>query len=243
VHSVHGYFLLTGDVSRPIIYDVDPIRDGGSFTTRRVVAKQGRRAIFHLSASFQTLEEGFEHQDPMPTVLPPESVATDEEVAQAYAKRIPAALRHDVFARRAFELRPIEPASDPISPDPRPPRRDVWMKGRGPIEGSPAIHAALLAYVSDYFLLGTTLLPHGVTWFTAGMQVASLDHTMWFHAPFRTDEWLLHAMDSPRASRGRGLARGSVFSADGRLVASVAQEGLIRLRPGATKGRQPAGSK
>lgn len=213
VHSVHGYFLLSGDVSIPVIYDVDRIRDGGSFATRRVVAKQRGRAIFHLSASFQTLEDGFEHQDDLPDVPPPESLPSDEDTE-----------------RGPFDFRPIDPPVDRIAPAPRPPRRAVWIRGRGTVAGDRALHAALLAYVSDFFFVGTSLLPHGVTWLSPGMQVASLDHAMWFHDDLRADEWLLYSMESPRASRGRGLVRGRVFSQGGRLVASSAQEGLIRRR-------------
>lgn len=230
VHSLHSYFLLTGDVSRPVIYHVDRIRDGGSFTTRRVVAKQKGRPIFHLSASFQSLEGGFAHQDDMPQVPPPESVPADEELVAAFAARYPSRLRERILAPRAFEMRPIERPLDPITPEARPPKRAVWMRGRGHVGDDPAINAALLTYVSDYFFIGTSLLPHGVSWLTPGMQVASLDHALWFHDDFRADEWLLHVMESPRASRGRGFVQGRIFAADGRLVASSAQEGLIRMR-------------
>jgi len=232
VHSVHAYFLLTGDVTRPVIYDVDRIRDGGTFATRRVVARQKGRAIFHLSASFQALERGFEHQDEMPAVPPPEQVPTDEEALAPFAQRFPAPIRDRILAPRAFEMRPIEEPDDPIAPQVRPPRRAVWLKGRGMVGDDPALNAALLAYVSDYLLIGTALLPHGVSWLTPGMQVASLDHAMWFHDDFRVDEWLLHTMESTRASRGRGLVRSQLFTADGRLVASSTQEGLIRMRAG-----------
>jgi len=215
VHSVHGYFLLPGDVTMPVIYDVDRIRDGGSFTTRRVVAKQRGRAIFHLSVSFQTLEGGFEHQDAMPDVPQPDDLQPDE------------------LARKAptpFDFRPVEPLEDPVNPPIKPPRRDVWIRGRGTLGNDPMMHHTLLAYVSDFFFVGTSLLPHGVSWLTPGMQVASLDHAMWFHDDLRADDWLLHSMESPRASRGRGLVRGRVYARDGRLVASSAQEGLIRRR-------------
>ncbi len=230
VHSLHSYFLLTGDVTRPVIYEVDRIRDGGTFTTRRVVAKQKGRPIFHLSASFQTLERGFEHQDTMPQVPPPESVPSDEELMAPYAGRFPAPLRERILAPRAFEMRPIEEPDDPITPAVREPKRAVWLRGRGHVGDDPTINAALLAYVSDYFFIGTSLLPHGVSWLSPGMQVASLDHAMWFHDDFRADEWLLHVMESPRASRGRGFVQGRVYTADGRLVASSTQEGLIRMR-------------
>jgi acyl-CoA thioesterase-2 len=218
VHSLHSYFLLSGDVTIPVIYDVDRIRDGGSFTTRRVVAKQRGRAIFHLSASFQTLEPGFEHQDPMPEVPTADALGPEADV---FAKRSPG----------PFDFRPVEKMESPLAPAVRPPHRDVWIRGRGTLGDDPALHATLLAYVSDFYFVGTSLLPHGVSWLTPGMQVASLDHAMWFHADFRADDWLLHSMESPRASRGRGLVRGRVFSRDGRLVASSTQEGLIRKKP------------
>jgi acyl-CoA thioesterase II len=217
VHSLHSYFLLAGDVSVPVIYHVDRIRDGGSFTTRRVVAKQKGRPIFHLSASFQTLEKGFEHQDAMPKTCSPDELGPE---ADELAKRAPG----------PFDFRPCEPMEDPIAPTKSGPRRDVWIRGRGKLGDDPALHATLLAYVSDFFFVGTSLLPHGVSWLTPGMQVASLDHAMWFHDDFRADDWLLHSMESPRAARGRGLVRGRVFARDGRLVATSTQEGLIRMR-------------
>lgn len=230
VHSVHGYFLLSGDVSRPVLYEVDRIRDGGSFTTRRVVAMQGGKAIFHLSASFQAHEEGFEHQDQMPEVPTPLAVPTYEEALAPYLSKLPSRLRTQAFGVRAFEVRPDEPASDPFAPAPRSPHRNVWMRARGPVPDDPALHAALFMYISDYFFLGTSLLPHGISWMRPDMQVASLDHTLWFHASFRVDDWFLYSMESPRASGGRGLVRGKVFRPDGTLVVSSAQEGLIRKR-------------
>ena len=217
IHSLHSYFLLPGDVTLPVIYDVDRIRDGGSFTTRRVVAKQRGRAIFHLSASFQTLEDGFEHQDTMPAVASADDLGPD---ADPIAKRGPG----------PFDFRPVDPMDDPVAPAVRPPRRDVWIRGRGKLGDDPTLHATLLAYVSDFFFVGTSLLPHGVSWLTPGMQVASLDHAMWFHADLRADRWLLHSIESPRAARGRGLVRGRVFAEGGLLVASSAQEGLIRRK-------------
>lgn len=231
VHSVHGAFLLTGEVTRPVLYEVDRIRDGGSFTTRRVVALQGGKAIFHLSASFQTLEDGLEHQDPLPEAPPPLSVPTQEEVLGPYLDKFPPHLRTEAFGARAFELRADEPIEDPFHPTPRPAKRNVWLRTRGKLPDDPALHAALLAYISDYYFLGTSLLPHGETWMSRAMQVASLDHTLWYHADLRVDDWLLYSMESPRASRGRGLVRGRVFAPDGTLVATSAQEGLIRKRP------------
>jgi acyl-CoA thioesterase-2 len=228
VHSLHAYFLRPGRVERPIVYDVDRIRDGSSFTTRRVVAIQGGNAIFNLAASFQKVEPGFEHQDAMPDAPPPESLPTEQERVAPFAQRLPRVLRDRALAPRPFELRPVEVESDPFLPTPKPPRRMVWLKTAGSLRDDPALHAYLLAYASDHAFVTTSLLPHGVTWLTPGMQVASLDHVMWFHQPFRVDEWLLYAIDSPAAHGARGLVRGRIFSRDGRLVASSAQEGLIR---------------
>jgi acyl-CoA thioesterase II len=230
-HSLHAYFLRPGDVSRPIIYDVDRIRDGSSFTTRRVVAIQNGQAIFNLAASFQKPEPGFEHQDAMPEAPPPESLPTEQERFLALAQKAPPKLRERALAKRPFEMRPVHELQDPMDPRASPPRRMIWLRADGELPADPALHHYLLAYVSDYSFIGTALLPHGVSWLTRGMQIASLDHGMWFHQPFRIDEWLLHVMDSPTAHGARGLVRGSIFSRDGRLVASTVQEGLIRRRP------------
>jgi acyl-CoA thioesterase-2 len=230
VHSLHAHFLRPGDVTRPIVYEVDRIRDGSSFTTRRVVAIQKGHAIFHLSASFQVDEPGFEHQDPMPAAPPPESVPTEAERLTASAQRGPEMLKRLSRVQRPFEHRPVGEPDEVLAPPKRPARRLVWFKTVGPLPDAPALHRYLLAYASDAWFISTALLPHGVTWMTPGMQVASLDHAMWFHAPFRADEWLLHVIDGPRASGSRGLVRGSVYKRDGTLVASTMQEGLIRQR-------------
>lgn len=229
-HSLHAYFLRPGDVSRPIVYEVDRIRDGGSFTSRRVVAVQNGHAILHLSASFQTEEQGFTHQDPMPVVPRPESIPNEAERFAAAIAKAPLALRRWSEIARPFDNRPIDESDEMVSPPKKPPRRMVWLKTVGPLPDAPALHRYLLAYASDAWFLTTSLLPHGVTWLSPGMQVASLDHAMWFHAPFRADEWLLHVIDSPRASGSRGLVRGSVYKQDGTLVASTQQEGLIRQK-------------
>jgi acyl-CoA thioesterase-2 len=230
VHSLHAYFLRTGDVSRPIIYDVDRIRDGSSFTTRRAVAIQGGHAIFNMAASFQVSEPGFEHHDAMPDAPPPEQVPTERERLGKIADRLPPMLLERATAAHPFDLRNVDPEDDPFTPSRRPPTRRVWLKTAAALPDDPALHAYLLAYASDYAFVSTALLPHGVTWLSPGMQVASLDHVMWFHQPFRVDEWLLYAIDSPAAHGARGLVRGRVFSRDGRLVASTAQEGLVRRR-------------
>lgn len=229
VHSMHCYFLRPGDVSKPIVYDVDRIRDGGSFTTRRVRAIQSGQAIFTMSASFQKEEVGFSHQDTMPEAPRPQTLPTEQERVRPHAHKLPPFMRERALAVRPFELRAVDRNDeDLIGPPPKAPHRMVWLRTIGELPDDPALHRYLLAYASDYSFLTTSLLPHGVTWLTPGMQVASLDHAMWFHQPFRVDGWLLHVIDSPAASEGRGLVRGRVFSEDGRLVASTAQEGLIR---------------
>ena len=230
VHSLHAYFLRPGDVSRPIVYDVDRIRDGGSFTTRRVVAIQHGEAIFNLAASFQRVEKGFEHQDEMPSAPAPESLPNELERNAPFAELVRPLLGEQAFRHGPFELRSVGPADHPFNPAPKPPHRLVWLRTIGALPDDPALHHSLLAYASDYAFLGTALLPHGVSWLTPGMQIASLDHVMWFHQPFRVDQWLLHVIDSPVAHGARGLVRGRVFTEDGRLVASTSQEGLVRRR-------------
>jgi acyl-CoA thioesterase II len=229
VHSFHGYFLLPGDVDRPIVYEVDRIRNGGSFTTRRVIAIQNGEAIFSMSASFQIDEEGFEHQDQMPDVPGPEGLLSETELARRIADQIPSPLRERFTSDSPIETRPIDPVN-PFDPDVREPTGATWYRASGPMPDDPAVHRYLLAYASDFSFLSTSMHPHSVSWLTPGMQVASLDHAMWFHRPFRMDEWVLHVVESPSASGGRGLARGRVFSRDGTLIASTAQEGLIRKR-------------
>ena len=230
VHSLHGYFLRRGDVSIPVVYDVDRIRDGRSFTTRRVVGIQKGRAIFNMSASFQISEPGFSHQSSMPTDIPgPEGLLSTRELALQYARDLPAGIRQRVASERPIDIRPIDPLN-PIDPDKRPPRRRLWFRAAGDLPDNPALHQYLLAYASDFNLLQASIMPHGVSWLTPGMQTASLDHAMWFHRPFRMDQWLLYDIDSPSASGARGLARGQFFTRDGQLVASTAQEGLIRRR-------------
>lgn len=230
VHSLHAYFLRPGDASRPIVYDVDRIRDGGSFTTRRVRAIQGGEPIFNLAASFHLDEPGFEHQDEMPIVPPPESVPTEQERFAPYVSRLPKHYQDRALAARPFEMRAIGEDDDPFAIPSRPARRMVWMRTLSRLPDDPALHRYLLAYVSDFSFVTTSLLPHCVSWLTPGMQIASLDHVMWFHRPFRVDEWLLHVMESPSARGARGLVRGRIFTQDGALVAATAQEGLIRKR-------------
>jgi len=230
VHSLHAYFLRPGDVSRPIVYDVDRIRDGGSFTTRRVVAIQGGRPIFNMSASFQVDEEGFEHQDSIPIAPDPDSLRPDREVLIELAARLPEHVRERALAEQPFDVRTVNGLDDMITAPARPPQRAIWFRTAAKLADDPALHRYLLAYASDHGFIATALQPHGVTWLSPGMHVASLDHVMWFHQPFRVDEWLLYVMDSPAAHGARGLVRGRIFTKDGRLVASTAQEGLIRQR-------------
>jgi acyl-CoA thioesterase-2 len=229
VHSLHAYFLRPGDVKAPIVYDVDRIRDGSSFTTRRVVAIQHGEAIFNLAASFQRVEDGFSHQDEMPKVPFPEDLPTDQERFARHGAALPEAIKAWALAERPIESRTVED-DDPFQPVKGPPDRCVWFKARHRLPDAPSIHQALLAYASDSAFLTTAMKPHAATWWTRGMQVASLDHAVWFHRPFRVDEWLLHVMHSPTAAGSRGLVFGRVYTRDGVLVATTAQEGLTRKR-------------
>lgn len=228
-HSLHGYFILPGDLDAPIVYFVDRLRDGGSFTTRRVTAIQHGRAIFNLSASFQRKESGLEHQSEMPGVPPPEDLATEVDLIRSVADRLPEPLRPVLTQDRPIDWRPVEQI-DFVSPAPAPAVRHYWFRSVGAVPDDTLSHHAVLAYASDYGLLATALLPHGLTVRAPGLQVASLDHALWIHAPFRVDDWLLYAIDSPVGAGARGFARGRIFTRSGRLVASVAQEGLMRVR-------------
>ena len=228
-HSLHAYFLLAGDPTAPIVYEVERIRDGRSFATRRVVAVQHGRPIFNMAVSFQVAEEGLDHHAPMPDVPGPEGLLSGSELHRQIADHLPESHREALTAESPIEMRPVQPR-DLLNPERRPPQRQVWLRTVGTLPDEPALHQAILAYASDFTLLATALFPHGLSFFNPEVQAVSLDHAMWFHRPFRMDEWLLYAMDSPSASAGRGLGRGCIFTRDGRLVASVAQEGLIRLR-------------
>ncbi|MGY2048738.1 acyl-CoA thioesterase II [Methylobacterium sp. JK268] len=226
-HSLHAYFLLGGDPRVPIIYEVDRIRDGGSFTTRRVTAIQHGRPIFSMSASFHKDEPGFDHRMPMPDVPMPEALADESGLKASIMPGMPDAVRAYFERERPIELRAVEMARY-TSREPHPPRFNVWIRATAPLPDDPAVHQSVLAYASDMTLLDTSLAAHGRTVFERSIQPASLDHALWFHRPFRADEWLLYAQDSPSASGARGFARGLIFTRDGTLVASVAQEGLIR---------------
>ena len=227
-HSLHAYFLRRGDVTAPIIYDVDRARDGGSFSNRRVVAIQHGRPILNLAASFQTPEKGLEHQGDMPDVPSPDGLKDLTEVTADVLENIPMKLRRFMTDKRPFELRPV----DPVSLDAReklPPQKQVWVRAVDRLPDDFALHQNLLAYVSDFELLATATLPHGLPMTRRNVIMASLDHALWFHSEFRMDEWLLYSMDSPNASGARGFARGQLFTQSGKLVASTSQEGLIRV--------------
>jgi acyl-CoA thioesterase-2 len=228
-HSAHGYFILPGDLKAPIVYFVDRLRDGNSFTTRRVTAIQHGQAIFNLSASFHIVEDGPAHQSPMPEVADPETVTSELVTIREMADKIPEALRDILTQERPIDVRPVD-AINPMRGDVRPPTRRAWFRAVGRLPDEPSIHQAVLAYASDYGLLITALQPHGIAYRSRGLQLASLDHSLWMHRPFRADEWLLYSTDSPVTFGARGFVRGTIHAQSGELVASVAQEGLIRVR-------------
>ncbi|GLQ39587.1 acyl-CoA thioesterase II [Rhizobium albus] len=229
VHSLHAYFMRPGDPSVPIIYEVDRIRDGSSFTTRRVVAIQHGKAIFSLSASFQTDEDGFDHQFDMPKITPPEQLMGEKELKEQFLKGAPENIRRYWERERPIEIRPVSLVHY-VSREKLAPKQDVWIRTTGPVPNDRALQAAVLAYLSDMTLLDTSLFAHGHSIFDKNLQVASLDHAMWFHRQSPLDDWLLYTQDSPNASGARGLTRGGLYGRDGQLIASVAQEGLIRRR-------------
>ncbi|MDB5731748.1 MAG: Choloyl-CoA hydrolase, partial [Variovorax sp.] len=228
-HSLHAYFLLAGDPHAPIDYAVDRVRDGRSFTTRHIVATQQDRTIFEMSASFQRVEEGVEHQAPMPVAPPPEEVPGEVEQRRAMGERLPARWRDKFGGERPIEFRTVD-APDLLAPEPRTGEVQIWMRALAALPDEPALHRALLAYASDHGLLRAALLPHGLSFMQRRLRAASLDHSMWFHRDFRLDDWLLYCIDSPSAQGARGLCRGQIFARDGRLVASVAQEGMVRVQ-------------
>lgn len=229
VHSLHAYFLRPGDVGRPIVYQVERTRDGGSFSARRVSAIQCGQPIFDMSASFHAVEQGVSHATPMPPVPPPEQCPTEPERYARQLDGFPSAFRDRVLAERPIEWR-LADEPDVFSRTPAPPVRYVWFRAPARLPDTPALHQAMLAYASDFAFITTSLKPHSLSWLSRDMRIASVDHSIWFHAPFRADEWLLHAIDSPWAGGARGLALGRIYTRDGTLVASTAQEGLIRKR-------------
>ena len=228
VHSIHAYFLRAGDIEAPIIYNVERARDGNSFSVRRVTAIQHGEPIFVFAASFQKDEPGVEHQFHMPEVPAPEDVEPTKAPTADELAKLPAKMQRWLSRMGPFEMRPIYPR-DEVRPPKRPPYQQVWVRLVDKVGDSPELHRALLAYASDFYMLGTTTFPHGISYYQPNVQMASLDHALWFHRPFRADEWLLYSIDSPSAQDGRGLARGMVFDRSGKLVASTAQEGLIRV--------------
>ncbi len=228
-HSLHAYFLLPGDVDAPIVYQVDRARDGGSFTTRRVVAVQHGRPIFVSTVSFHRDEAGLDHASAAPEVPGPEGLVSEHAMAVAAADRLPPPLRDVLTAEQPIEYRPVDP-SNPLAPQVQAPEAHLWLRAAGQLPDDPLVHQAVFAYASDHDFLGAAIRPHGRSFMQRSLQAASLDHAIWFHRPFRADAWLLYRMDSPIAAGGRGFVRGTVFDQDGRLVASTAQEGLLRLR-------------
>lgn len=227
LHSLHAYFILPGDLERPIVFQVETIRDGGSFTTRRVKAIQKGQVIFLMSASFQIREEGLEHQIAMPKVPMPNELPNLEDLAAQFKDLLPENVRRFLNLERPIEFKPVE-MFNPAIPVKQEPFRHIWMRGKGLMPEDYRLHQAVLAYTSDYNLLTTAIQPHADVASFSQLKMASLDHAMWFHRDFRMDEWLLYAIESPSASNSRGFTRGNIFSADGRLIASVVQEGLMR---------------
>ena len=228
-HSLHAYFLRPGNHSMPIDYEVQRVRDGGSFSVRRVIARQGGKEILTGSMSFQVAEQGLEHQLKMPAAPDPDTVTSEQEWGRLLAPQVAESMRESMTRERPIEIRPVDPVN-PLKPEKRPPHKQSWFRAQGTLPDDPVLHRCLLTYASDFQFLGTSLNPHGVTFMSKNMQVASLDHAIWFHRDFRMDEWLLYDKDSPSASAGRGFNRGNFFNQSGSLVASTTQEALIRQR-------------
>jgi acyl-CoA thioesterase II len=228
VHSIHAYFLRAGDINAPIVFDVDRARDGHSFSVRRVTAIQHGQPILVLAASFQKHEDGVEHQFHIPEVPQPEDVPLMTPPSPEVMAQLSAKMQRWLSRMGPFEMRPVYPR-DELNPSKRPPYQQVWFRLNDKIGDDANMHRAMLAYASDFYLLGTSTFPHAISYYQSNVQMASLDHALWFHRPFRIDDWLLYALDSPSASGARGLARGSIYTRDGQLIASVAQEGLIRV--------------
>ncbi|MBK1873165.1 MULTISPECIES: acyl-CoA thioesterase [Marinobacter] len=228
-HSLHAYFLRPGNKKMPIEYEVQRVRDGRSFSVRRVIARQDGKEILTGSMSFHASEEGFEHQVEMPDAPNPETLRSEQDWGKMMAPQAPEALREIMTRDRPIEIRPVNP-TNPFQPDKRPPLKQSWIRALGPLPDDPVLHRCLLTYASDFSFLGTSLNPHGVSFMNKELQAASLDHAMWFHRDFRMEDWLLYDKDSPSASAGRGFNRGNFFNQEGVLVASAVQEALIRRR-------------
>lgn len=229
VHSFHSYFLRAGNTEQAIIYDVERIRDGKTLSARRVKAIQNGQPIFYMTASFKAKEKGFEHQDEMPDAPAPEDLISEQEMALLHTDLLPAAIRDKLVSEKPIEMRPVT-FVNPAEPEVEPAKRLVWLKANGKMPDDLRVHRYLLSYASDFNFLLTALQPHGVSYFTPGMQVVTIDHSMWFHHDLRMDDWLLYSVESSVASDGRGLVKGQFFTRDGKLVASSIQEGLIRKR-------------
>ncbi|MCC3702191.1 acyl-CoA thioesterase II [Rouxiella badensis] len=229
IHSFHSYFLRPGDSTKPIVYDVEILRDGNSFSARRVKAVQGGKPIFYMTASFQSLEEGFEHQNTMPQVPAPETLISESDIAKQFIHMIPKRFHEKFTGERPIEMRPVK-FHNPLQGKHEAPERAVWIRANGAMPDDLRIHQYLLGYASDFNFLPTALQPHGVGFLEEGMQVATIDHSMWFHRPFRMDEWLLYSIESPSASGARGFVRGQFYTREGVLVASTVQEGVMRQR-------------
>ena len=231
IHSLHSYFLRAGDEKLPIGYEVENMRDGGSFSARRVSAIQKGRPIFHMTCSFQEPEEGFNHQAIMPQVPGPEGLLNQQELALTMRDKVPPSILEKFMADAPIEMRLVNPLH-PFAPKETEPYRYVWMRANGPMPNDAHIHEYLLAYASDFNFLVTAAQPHGVSFLSPGVRMATIDHAMWFHRPINMGEWLLYSIDSPNASGGRGYVRGQFFNQQGELVASSTQEGLIRMVKG-----------
>ncbi len=227
-HSLHAYFLRAGDIEAPIVYQVDRTRDGGSFSVRRVTAIQHGQVIFFAAASFHKHEEGVAHQLSMPEVPRPDDLPNAEAIPDGVLATLPTKVQRWLDRAGPFEFRHVYPR-DELNPPKRPPYQQVWFRLTERIGDAPELHREMLAYASDFHLLGTANFPHGISYYQPGVQMASLDHALWFHRPFRVDDWLLYSIDSPSAQDARGLARGQIFDMQGRLVASTAQEGMVRV--------------
>lgn len=234
-HSLHAYFIRPGNPEYPVVYQVDRARDGGSFTTRRIVALQNGKQIFNMSASFQVAEEGWDHQHQMPDVEGPEGLKTRAQIRMGIADKIPEKMRTEFLRPRPIEVREVDPR-DMTNPTPQDDRNHTWIRLEAAKGQGPQMQHCLLAYASDMSLLGSSLLPHGLTWLKGEVMMASLDHAMWFHAPIQFEDWHLYSMDAPFTGGARGFTRGTIYNQDGQMVASVAQEGLLRPNTKRTKG-------
>lgn len=229
IHSLHSYFLRPGDAEKPVVYEVENIRDGKSFNTRRVKAIQNGKPIYYMTASFQLAEEGFEHQDKMPIVSQPDEISSYSDFIFDHQEFIPENIRGKFLSEKPIEVRPIQKYNW-VRPEKSDPICQMWIKANGTLSDARKAHFCMLSYCSDFQFLTTSLMPHGATHWDPNFQIASVDHAMWFHRPFRIDEWLLYSTESPSASGGRGLVKGQIFNQKGELVASTMQEGVIRQR-------------